>query len=146
MMRKGIRFFTLDGVGDTQEVRFKLYQLVREGVVDDPSGNGTFMDYEAFSEKLFEKYYWRWRDSQFIAAVGTDWIGLTNLQLRAEDKGQFGVTVVKRAYRRQGIAKVLKLLALRHAHDQGVRFIGTRNDRGNIPIIRLNRALSFREV
>ena len=50
----GIRFFTLDTAGDTLDHRRKVFELVKEGVVDDPSNDGTFMVFEAFSEHVFE--------------------------------------------------------------------------------------------
>jgi RimJ/RimL family protein N-acetyltransferase len=139
----GIRFFTLYEAGDTPTVRFKLYELVREGVVDDPSNDGTFMDYESFSEQLFEAYYGRWSECQFLAAEGDAWVGLSNVQLRDGNRAEFGVTVVKRGYRRRGIARALKLLALQYLHERGVRSVRTRNDPTNAAILRLNRALGF---
>ena len=139
----GIHFFTLDAVGDTPTSRFKLYELVRGGVIDDPSNDGTFMDYEAFSEQLFEAYYGRWSECQFLAADGDTWVGLSNVQLREGNQAEFGVTVVKRGYRRRSIARVLKLLALQRLHERGVRSVRTRNDPTNAAIVRLNRALGF---
>lgn len=139
----GVRFLRLAEVGDTPQTRLRLYELVREGVVDDPSNDGTFIEFEEFSDRLFEPYYWRWSDSQFIAATLGEWVGLTNLQLRERDVADFGVTVVKRAYRGLGIARALKLLALRHAVEVGVVTVRTRNDPRNSPILKLNRRLGF---
>lgn len=142
----GIRFFTLDAAGDTLDHRRKVFELVREGVVDDPSNDGTFMDFEEFSEHLFGAYYWRWSDAQFLAAAGDEWVGLTNLQLREATRAEFGVTVVRRGYRRRGIARALKLLALDYLRRRGVRSVHTRNDPTNTPILCLNRDLGFRQT
>lgn len=139
----GVRFLRLAEVGDTPQTRLRLYELVREGVVDDPSNDGTFIEFEEFSDRLFEPYYWRWADSQLIAATSDEWVGLTNLQLRERDVADFGVTVVKRAYRGLGIARALKLLALWHALELGVVSVRTRNDPRNSPILKLNRRLGF---
>lgn len=137
-----LRYFTLAAAGDSVESRSLLYQLVREGVLDDPGGDGMFLSLEAFSDQLFEPYYWRWADCQFVAAAGDEWVGLTNLQLR--DAGaEFGVTVVKRAYRRRGVARALKLLALAYLRDQGASSVVTRNDPRNEAVLRLNRRLGF---
>lgn len=141
----GIRCFTLDAVGDTPASRFKLFELVREGVVDDPSNDGTFMDFEAFSDQLFEPYYGRWSGCQFLAANGDAWVGLSNVQLRDGNLAEFGVTVVKRGYRRRGVARALKLLALQYLHERGVRSVRTRNDPTHEGILRLNRGLGFEQ-
>lgn len=142
---QGIRFFTLSDAGDTLEARFSLYELVREGVVDDPSNDGTFMPFDDFSQNLFEPYYWRWANSQFLAAHSRTWVGLVNLQVREDGYGEFGVTVVRRAYRGKGIARALKLMALSHAHGLGLTCLRTRSDTRNAAILHLNRALGFVE-
>ncbi len=142
-VESGLRCFMLETAGDSVESRSRLYELVREGVVDDPSNDGTFMGFEEFSEQLFEPFYWRWAECQFLAAVGDEWVGLTNLQLR-DSGAEFGVTVVKRAFRGRGVARVLKLLALDHLRKQGVRLVLTRNDSRNSAVLRLNRRLGFR--
>lgn len=139
----GVRFFTLAEAGDTPDTRRRLYELVSEGVVDDPGNDGTFMGFEEFSERLFEPFYWRWASCQVLAAKGGEWIGLTNLQLREGRVAEFGVTVVKRAHREQGIARALKLLALRRASDLGVETVRTWNHQANEPMLRLNERLGF---
>src|SRR5690606_7738922 len=140
---KGTRFFTLDNAGDTPVTRHRLYELVNELVIDDPSNDGTFMDYERFFEQLFVPFYWRWADCQFLAAREDEWAGLTNVQLRAGERAEFGVTVVKRDFWRQGIARVLKLLALQRLHTLGIKAVSTGNDPTNTSILRLNRSLGF---
>lgn len=138
----GLRFFTLEAAGDSVASRARLYELVREGVVDDPGGDGMFLGFDAFSERLFEPYYWRWAECQFLAAAGDEWVGLTNLQLRDEG-AEFGVTVVKRAYRGQGVARALKLLALAYLGSQGWSSVVTRNDPRNEAVLRLNKRLGL---
>lgn len=139
----GIGFFTLASVGDSNDTRSRLYELVREGVVDDPSNDGTFIGFTEFSERLFELYYWRWAEGQFLAALGGEWVGLTNPQI-LDDGALFGVTVVKRAHRGKGVARALKLLALRYLRDAGVTTVVTRNSARNEAVLRLNRGLGFR--
>lgn len=140
------RLFTLVEVLHETDPRERLYDLVREGVIDDPSGDGTFLPFEAFAEELYEPYYARWADSQILAAHGDTWVGLTNLQLRHANRAEFGITIVKRPYRRQGLARALKLVALRHARERGVQVVSTKNDPRNIGMLALNRSLGFRET
>ena len=138
----GTEFITLADAGDSIEARRRLYELVYEGVVDDPSNDGTFMEFEEFSESLFEPYYWRWADCQFIAAAGDKWIGLTNLQLR-DDGAVFGVTVVKGDFRGRGVARALKFLALDYLWKSGIETVETRNHPTNLAVLKLNRRLGF---
>lgn len=116
---------------------------MREGLVDDPASDGTFLSCEEFSERLFEPFYWRWAECQFLAAAGDEWVGLTNLQLRDEG-AEFGVTVVTREFRGRGVARALKLQALAYLRRQGVASVATRNDPRNEAVLRLNTRLGFR--
>lgn len=139
----GYRFFTLEEAGDSQGSRARLYQLVREGVVDDPATEGEFMEEGEFSDQLWGPYYWRWAHCQYLTAKEDEWVGLSNLQL-PESGAQFGVTVVRRAHRGNGLAHALKLLALHYLQRESVPSVSTRNSAMNEPVLRLNRRLGFR--
>lgn len=139
----GLRVFTLRDAGRGVEVRRALYAMVREGVLDDPGDEHGFMDFEPFDAELFEPFYWRWADAQYLAADGEVWVGLVNLQLRRPERAEMGITVVRRAYRRRGIARALKVLALGLAQERGVTSVVTWNHVQNTPILRLNASLGF---
>lgn len=144
LARLGLRRLTLLDAGSGPRVRRELYALVRLGVVDTPGEDGVFVPFERFDAELFEPFYWRWADAQFFAADGERWIGLVNLQLRTAERAEMGITVVRRAYRRRGVARALKVLALRHARERGVDEVATWNHVGNKPILDLNTSLGFR--
>ena len=146
LARLGLRRFTLLDAGSTPQVRRKVYDLVRLGVVDDPGGDADFLPFERFAAELFEPFYWRWADAQFLAADGERWVGLVNLQLRTAEQAEMGISVVRRAYRRRGVARALKVLALRRAQEHGVDAVLTWNHVGNTPILDLNASLGFRAV
>lgn len=146
LLARGYEFFTLAQAGNGPDARRRLYELVREGVLDDPGGDGAFMTFQAFDARLYEPYYARWAASQFLSALGGEWVGLVNLQPRTAERAEQGITVVRRPHRGQGIARALKLLSLRHAHDSGIRRIVTRNHVDNVAMIALNRSLGFRPV
>lgn len=144
LARLGLRRFTLLEAGQGPHARKALYELVRLGVLDDPGEGTDFVPFERFDAELFEPFYWRWADAQYLAADGARWVGLVNLQLRTEERAEMGITVVRRAYRRRGVARALKVLALARAQESGVDRVTTWNHVGNIPILRLNASLGFR--
>jgi RimJ/RimL family protein N-acetyltransferase len=144
LARLGLRPFTLLEAGRDARARKALYELVRLGVLDDPGEDADFVPFERFDAELFEPFYWRWADTQFLAAAGNRWVGLVNLQFRAAERAEMGITVVRRAYRRRGVARALKVLALARAQESGVDRVTTWNHVGNIPILRLNASLGFR--
>lgn len=139
---QGLRSFSLEDAGRTAEVRRALYELVRTGVLDAP-GDDDFVSFEVFDAQLFEPYYWRWADIQVIAANADTWVGLSNVQLFEPHTAQLGITVVHREFRRRGIARALKVLALSHVQARGIPRAVTRNHPGNEPILRLNTSLGF---
>jgi GNAT superfamily N-acetyltransferase len=143
LTRLGLRPFTLLEAGRGPRARRALYELVRLGVVDDPGEGTGFVSFERFDAELFGPFYWRWADAQHLAADGARWVGLVNLQLRTAERAEMGITVVRRAYRRRGVARALKVLALGCAQERGVTRVTTWNHVGNIPILRLNASLGF---
>ncbi|MEJ2288850.1 MAG: GNAT family N-acetyltransferase [Deinococcales bacterium] len=142
--RLGLGLLTLQQAGHGLEARKALYELVRLGVHDEVGGEGAFVPFERFDAELFEPFYWRWADAQYLAADGETWVGLVNLQLRRPERAEMGITVVRRAYRRRGIARALKVLALGLAQGRGVTSVVTWNHVQNTPILRLNASLGFR--
>jgi GNAT superfamily N-acetyltransferase len=139
---QGLRSFSLEDAGRGIEARRALYELVRTGVLDAPGGD-DFVSFESFDAKLFEPYYWRWPDIQILAADGDDWVGLSSVQLFEPHVAQLGITVVRRDFRRRGIARALKVLALSHVQARRIPSAITRNHPSNEPILRLNTSLGF---
>ena len=64
----GFRFFSLAGVGDTLEARRKLYDLNYACSLDDPSSDGTFIDFESFNRNFNEASWFR-AEGQILASV-----------------------------------------------------------------------------
>jgi RimJ/RimL family protein N-acetyltransferase len=144
LQRLGLQLLTLREAGHGIETRRALYELVRLGVLDEPDGEHGFVPFERFDAELFEPFYWQWADAQYLAVDGNVWVGLVNLQLRRPERAEMGITVVRRAYRRRGIARALKVLALRLAQERGITSVVTWNHVENTPILRLNASLGFR--
>lgn len=140
----GYRFFTLAEAKDDEATRRKLYALVREGVERTPGFSGTFEDYEVFVDRIYVPSYRGHAESQFLAAFGDDWVGLSSFVRTSGTRGKFGLTAVTHAHRGLGLARALKRLALRYAQNVGVTVITTENHPENHPILELNQTLGFR--
>jgi GNAT superfamily N-acetyltransferase len=140
----GIHFFRLNEVHDTDETRHRLYRLVREGVLDEPGHDGPFESFSDFCEKLFYRYYWQHRHTQFIARCNEEWVGLSSVRIISPETAECGLTVVKNSFRGMGIATSLKLRAISHCRDQGVKMMCTHVNEANQPMLSINFKLGFR--
>lgn len=84
-------------------------------------------------------------DGTFIALHRGNWIGVSQLYERPAMPGLLdqGITGVRRAYRRMGVATALKLRTLDLAQRRGASVIRTDNEENN-PMYQLNLRLGFR--
>lgn len=62
------------------------------------------------------------------------------------DRYQSGMTGTRRSHRGLGLARAVKLAALRRARDAGYRQATTTNDDGNAAMLAVNRRLGYRAV
>jgi len=120
----------------------RLYALQSELWRDVPFGiSGPDPSYESFvAEELGDPAFRA--AGTFVALDGTDWVGLC-AQSAAGDHLLATMTGIVRRWRRRGLARWLKLHAIRHALEVGAREIRTFNDAANTDMIALNRALGF---
>lgn len=139
----GYRFFSLAEAGVTDENKHKLYEVNRACSLDDPSSNGSFPDFYAFSKNVFDASWFR-ADTQILAAQGEDWVGLSAIGIYKEDNHAYNaVTGVLRQYRGRGLAQALKLQTILLARREGMRYIRTHNDSRNAPMLTINRKLGY---
>ncbi|MBX0327418.1 GNAT family N-acetyltransferase [Oscillochloris sp. ZM17-4] len=84
-------------------------------------------------------------DGYFVALDGPDYVGSSALWRSQADSGELytGLTGVRRAYRRRGIALALKLRDIAYAREHGVRVIKTWNEANNRGMLSINEALGF---
>ncbi|MCB8933550.1 MAG: GNAT family N-acetyltransferase [Chthonomonadaceae bacterium] len=105
---------------------------------------------EPFQDVPFEQFQARLQsphvdlEAHFLAMIDGEPIGLTQLYINHADPtiGTTGLTGVLRAHRRKGIARDLKLHAMRWAASAGIRRIFTDTEEAN-PMGLLNRQLGF---
>jgi mycothiol synthase len=84
-------------------------------------------------------------DAMFVALAGGEVIGCAGLLPDTDDPGRAGhaLTVVRRDWRRRGVAAALKRSCLAWAADRGLREVYTWTQRGNDDMRALNTHLGF---
>lgn len=115
------------------------WEVVQDIPMSDAPTRPTFERYAQLLEvPEFEP------DSWFVARHGDAWVGMSTLSTDPSAPGVFftGITGVRRAYRRRGIATALKLRGIEFARSRGGRTIETDNEENN-PMLDLNLALGF---
>ncbi len=137
------RFFSLADLGDSEDARRKLHALNEALVPDIPGHDPAPRPFDAFCQQVFASDWYR-PDGQIVAG-GDTWIGLTALGIFPATRSAYNMmTGVLPGYRGRGIAKALKLLAVRCARSHGAAYIRTNNDSENAPMLAVNRALGYR--
>lgn len=87
-------------------------------------------------------------DGYFLAKHGDKYVGLSYLQTTDGDPRilEIGLTGIRQEYRRQGIARMLKLHTIRYAKKRGFDAIETGSDSSNEAILTLNESVGFRKT
>ncbi|HEY8597533.1 MAG TPA: GNAT family N-acetyltransferase [Thermomicrobiales bacterium] len=124
----------------------KLYELDRELSEDVPHPEPhTPVSYEFFIERILTDPDLL-PDAYFVAldaATGT-YAGMSQLwHSQGSDDLYTGLTGVRRAFRRRGIALALKLRGIAYAKAQGRPTIKTWNESNNRAMLAINEALGF---
>ena len=136
-----IEIKTLQELASDPQRDQKLYDLTKEVGQDlPPTEHWTPPSYDIFKQDLSA----RSPESYFVALCEDKYIGLSYLTGRPE--GQYcatGLTGIKRAYRRQGIALALKLRGIAYAKQQGYATIRTNVDSSNQASLAMNERLGF---
>jgi mycothiol synthase len=81
----------------------------------------------------------------FVALAGGEVVGFASIDLIGET-GYHGLTGVRRAYRRRGIARALKLHQIAAAKELGLASLLTESEQRNVAMRSLNEALGYRPV
>lgn len=151
-LEHGIRLTALDAlIAEEGEQAFvKLHDLETECEVDVPRPEGevaTPMEYEPWRAMLRKSIRFT-PECQFIAvAPSGQYVGISMLfPPKAGNYLDTGLTGVRRAWRRKGIALALKCLAVEYAKAKGVPEIRTDNAQQNRAMLSINEALGFEKV
>jgi GNAT superfamily N-acetyltransferase len=83
-------------------------------------------------------------EGSFFALHNDEFVGLSQLwKSERPSTLQTGLTGVKTAYQRKGIAQTLKVKAALFAKEYGVQFIRTNNHQVNRPMLAINETMGF---
>jgi GNAT superfamily N-acetyltransferase len=143
---QGIQIRSLAELGsDNPEVRRTMYEMwlaVRYDVPVPPDEVRTEVSFEQFWEQtdrpnLLPSAY-------FLAFDGDEMVGTSALWRAPQlDTLRTGLTAVKRAHRRRGIAFALKVRGLEYAIAQGYKRVQTDNESNNRGMLAINVELGF---
>jgi GNAT superfamily N-acetyltransferase len=143
---QGIQIRTLAELGPADPiVQRKLYEMwleVRRDVPHPPGDALVDVPCELFWERhdrpqLLPAGY-------FVAVDGEEYVGTTQLWLAPEpDVLRTGLTGVRRAYRRRGIAFALKVRSLEFGQAYGYKRVQTENELNNRGMLAINDELGF---
>ena len=124
----------------------KLYELTTLLNQDDPA-RGPFgpSAYNAREALMWLEMPYVLPDAYFIAKRGDEYVGVSDVSLfEALPRGLTqGFTGVKRQYRRQGLATVLKVCGIAYAQSRGYQIIQSFNKTAQSAIRALNEKLGF---
>lgn len=144
VIEAGIRFFTYDETGDTNEARQKLYLLNRSLALDTPA-SPTFPSFEDYMNERFQQRLTSSSHSLIIAADGDNWIGLAISLLDSTRHFMYNeITGVLQPYRGRKIALALKLLTVRHAQQHHITLLRTHNDAQNTAMLAINQRMGYK--
>jgi len=118
-----------------------MYEVCVEAEADIPGHEGT-RTFEEWRAHEIDKPSRR-PELSFAAVAGDEVVGYAGLQVFG-DEAHHGLTAVKRAWRRRGVATALKRAAIAVAKDAGIRALVTESEERNLPMQRLNEKLGFR--
>ncbi len=142
----GIRLLSLAEIGDTPEIRRKLYEIHRATALDIPGSDSTFPSFEQSSDWLFQASWYR-PEGQLLAIDGDAYVGLCSVGYYQDTNSFYNfMTGVDRSYRGRKIGLALKLLAIRLAKAYGADAMRTNNDSQNEPMLAINRQLGYQPL
>jgi GNAT superfamily N-acetyltransferase len=144
-LSQSIQFVRLADCPDDAETRKNLYQLVRQSVEDDPGFEGEFETPEQFNERIWN-IYWDAREHWVLAVDGLRFVAMAGTSPINPELWHTNLTGVARAYRKRGLAQIVKAKSIRIARDAGAKFMNTGNDSTNAPMIAVNRKLGFKQL
>ena len=133
---EGLRFVT---VAERPELLREAYDLALEGYADMATPMPVTISLDDWlAEEATHP------DGSFVALHGDDVVGYSGLcRLDVDGTAEDGLTVVRRAWRRRGLARALKEAELHWAAVNGLREVVTWTQRGNEGMRRLNELLGY---
>jgi len=138
----GVSLASIAELGDTEQLRRRVYELNKECAADIP-GRGQFFSYDEYIQRRFLADGYQ-PEGAILALEGDELIGLCVIShVPGREWAFIEMTGVRRSHRRRGLATALKTAAIRQARRWGVTTVRTVHHPANTPIITANRTLGF---
>lgn len=140
---QGIRLTTLAELGDTEENRYKLWEI--EAVTDRDIPNLDVDEIPSWEDTRDSLFTASWFDAagEFVALEGDRWVAVSGIAEISPGEYYNQHAGVYREYRGRGIASALKALALRYVKQKGGTVIRTNNDSDNAPMLGINAKFGY---
>ncbi len=139
----GFRLQSLRTFADQPERMHELYSATLRDVPAEST----------FSEVRFEEFLcYRFRDPMLspdgsVVVVDGDLpVAYAWLTTDGRGVGFNAMTGTVPSHRHRGLAKLAKIVSIRWAGENGIRFLYTSNDRTNVDMLELNRSLGYEEA
>ncbi|MBS1723703.1 MAG: GNAT family N-acetyltransferase [Armatimonadetes bacterium] len=142
----GVRFTSLQELGDTEENRRRFYAVMHECDEDEPATQDVGrLSWEDHARQTYDSPWYR-PNGAIVALVGEDWAGVHAIG-PLDDSEVADMTTdftgVRRQWRGLGIAQGLKAKGVLFARALGRSRIVTHNDSLNQPMLAVNQRLGF---
>jgi GNAT superfamily N-acetyltransferase len=129
-------------LADRPELAGGVYDVGIEALPDVPGSDGwTPPSFEQFTKAHLRG------PAIFIALAGDEVVAYAKLNAGADGtSAEHGMTAVKRAWRRRGVAQALKRAQIAWAKENGVGRLVAENDDQNLAMRHINEALGYRHA
>ena len=141
--KAGVHYKRLSDLDDSGATKRLLYETTVDLLQDVPHSEPL----EIWPFEVWVKRFWTApnlnKEAVFLAYAGEALIGMTQLMSTTDGNFHTGLTAVKSAHRRKGVALSLKLQAVEYARENGAKEISTTNHSVNRPMLSINEAMGF---
>ena len=127
-------------LSDRPELAESLYEVGVEAADDIPGNEGT-LSFEQWRALELDRPTRR-HDLFFVALAGGEPIGYAHIDDLGTE-GRNGLTAVRRAWRRRGVATALKRTQIAAAQSAGLERLITASEERNVPMSSLNAKLGY---
>jgi len=144
----GFQFTTMEGVGDTEEARRKLYALNDTAASETPGSEGyhPWLDFEDFKKSVCQADWYRPAGQMVVIDANTgEWVAMSAITRFEGTNHAYNLfTGVDKRYRRRKLGQAVKVLALRYAREVlKVNTVRTNHNAQNDPMIAIDRKLGY---